>query len=149
MIPRCFWALCFAIVAGAIAWAAPAQAEKRVALVIGNSSYRYISSLENPANDAKLIAETLAAVGFDLVGGGAQLDLDKPALESVIRRFGQEVQEADVALVYYSGHGVQLNGSNYLAPVSANPVREVDVDFRCSTSLWCFARWRTRERGSK
>jgi hypothetical protein len=113
-----------------LAWCAPAQAEKRVALVVGNSSYRHISRLENPANDAKLIAETLSALGFNLVGGGPQIDLDKSHLDAVVQSFGNEVQGADVALFYYSGHGVQVNGSNYLVPVGANPIREADVDFQ-------------------
>src|ERR1700751_5540413 len=114
----------------ALACAAPAQAEKRIALVIGNSSYRHISPLENPVNDARLMAETLTGLGFDLVGGGAQIDLDKAGFDAAVQRFGNEVQAADVALFYYSGHGVEVNGANYLVPIGANPIREADVDFQ-------------------
>jgi hypothetical protein len=109
--------------------AAPAHADKRVALVIGNSNYRYVSGLDNPANDARLMAETLRGLGFTLVGGSAQIDLDKAALDAAVRRFGSDLQGADVGLFYYAGHGVQVRGSNYLVPINANPTREADVDF--------------------
>lgn len=106
-----------------------ALAEKRVALVIGNSHYQHIARLANPANDARLMAETLRAVGFTLVGGGALVDLEKPDLMSAVRRFGTDLRGADVGLFYFAGHGVQVNGLNYLVPVNANPTREADVDF--------------------
>ena len=107
-----------------------AHAEKRIALIVGNSNYQSITRLDNPKNDAKLMAQTLSALGFTLVGGGAQLDLDKPALDIAVQNFGRQVQGADVALFYYAGHGVQVAGANYLVPVSANPTREADVDFQ-------------------
>ncbi len=109
--------------------AAPAAAEKRVALVIGNSAYANVSRLDNPKNDAALMADTLRGLGFQLVGDGARLDLDKPALDRAVQAFGRQIQGADVALFYYAGHGVQVAGSNYLVPVNANPTREADVDF--------------------
>jgi hypothetical protein len=108
----------------------PAAAEKRVALVIGNSTYRNITPLDNPSKDAGLMADTLSGLGFTLVGGGAQLNLDKPAMDKAVQDFGQRVQGADVALFYYAGHGVQVGGSNYLVPVGSNPTREADVDFQ-------------------
>ena len=110
--------------------AAPAAAEKRVALVIGNSAYQNVPPLDNPVKDARLMADTLSGLGFILVGGGAQLDLDKPALDRVVQSFGREVMGADVALFYYAGHGVQVGGQNYLVPVGANPTREADVEFQ-------------------
>jgi hypothetical protein len=108
----------------------PASAEKRIALVIGNSAYQNIARLDNPRNDATLMAETLSGLGFTLIGGSAQLDLDKVALDTDVQNFGRQIQGADVALFYYAGHGVQVNGSNYLVPVGANPTREADVDFQ-------------------
>ena len=114
----------------ALALAAPAAAEKRVALVIGNSAYQNVTRLDNPRSDALLMAETLGSLGFTLVGGRAQLDLDKSAMDTAVQNFGRQVQGADVALFYYAGHGVQVSGSNYLVPVSANPSREADVDFQ-------------------
>jgi Caspase domain/Domain of unknown function (DUF4189) len=111
-------------------FAVPASAEKRVALVIGNSAYQNVTRLDNPRNDAALMAETLGGLGFTLIGGRAQLDLDKSAMDTAVQNFGRQVQGADVALFYYAGHGVQVSGANYLVPVSANPTREADVDFQ-------------------
>jgi hypothetical protein len=89
-----------------------------------------VARLDNPRNDARLMAKTLAELGFSLVGGGAQLDLDKASLDKVVQSFGQQIQGADVTLFYYAGHGVQVNGANYLVPVDANATREADVDFQ-------------------
>lgn len=107
-----------------------AEPGRRVALVIGNSAYRSVARLDNPVNDAKLMAETLRGLGFTLVGDGAQLDLDKSAFDNAVQKFGNELQGADVGLFYYAGHGLQLRGTNYLVPVNANPTREADVDFQ-------------------
>jgi formylglycine-generating enzyme required for sulfatase activity len=116
-----------AVFAGVACLCSPASADKRIALVIGNSAYQKVSPLDNPRNDAELMAETLRAVGFTLVGGGAQVDLDKVAFDDVLQKFGNLLVGADVALFYYAGHGVQVRGSNYLVPVNANPAREADV----------------------
>jgi hypothetical protein len=114
----------------ALLCALPAAAEKRVALIVGNSAYQNVTRLDNPRNDAMLMADTLGGLGFTLIGGRAQLDLDKSALDKAIQDFGRQIQGADVALFYYAGHGVQVSGSNYLVPVNANPTREADVDFQ-------------------
>ena len=103
---------------------------KRVALVIGNSTYRSVTRLDNPANDAKLIANALKSLGFKLVGGDAQLDLDKAGFDAAVQRFGDQLQGAEVGLLFYAGHGLELRGTNYLVPVNANPTREADVDFQ-------------------
>ena len=116
--------------AALLALAGPAAAEKRVALVIGNSAYQNVTRLDNPRSDAELMADTLGSLGFTLIGGRAQLDLDKSGMDSAVQTFGRQVQGADVALFYFAGHGVQVSGSNYLVPVSANPTREADVDFQ-------------------
>ena len=115
---------------GIVAAALPAAAEKRVALVVGNSAYRNVAPLDNPKNDAALMAETLRGLGFALVGGSAELDLDKAGLDAAVQVFGAQLQGADVALFYYAGHGIQLRGANYLVPVDANPTKEADVDFQ-------------------
>src|SRR4051794_34631373 len=86
-------------------------APRRVALVIGNSTYHNLPRLTNPSNDARLVADTLASLGFILVGGGAQLDLDKPSFVQGAQRLGQELQTADVGLFYYAGHGLQVQGT--------------------------------------
>jgi TPR repeat protein len=120
---------CLALVV-VVGFAGPAFAEKRVALVVGNSAYRSVTPLDNPTNDAALVAETLKGLGFTLTGNGARTDLDKAALDQAIQDFGRQIQGADVAMFYYAGHGVQVRGSNYLVPVNANPTREADVDFQ-------------------
>jgi uncharacterized caspase-like protein len=104
-------------------------AERRVALVIGNGAYQNVAPLRNPAHDAPLMAETLSAVGFELIGGKALLNADKPALERAIRSFGQALRGGAVGLFYYAGHGVQIDGINYLVPVAANIADELDVKF--------------------
>ena len=101
-----------------------AHAEKRVALVIGNSAYRTAPALPNPAADAKLMSNTLFSLGFFVVGGGARLDLDKKGFDDALGEFGKELIGADVALFYYAGHGVETHGLNYLVPVDANPADE-------------------------
>jgi hypothetical protein len=128
---RSFWRL--AHLAGFLALliaSTTASAEKRVALIIGNSTYRNVTPLDNPSKDAALMATTLSGLGFTLVGGAAQTNLDKSAMDRAVQDFGQQVQGADVALFYYAGHGVQVGGSNYLVPIGANPTREADVDFQ-------------------
>jgi hypothetical protein len=111
----------------AVAGASTGYADKRVALVIGNSAYRNVSRLDNPVNDAKLMAETLRGLGFTLIGNGAQVDLDKASFDSALETFGNQVQGADVGLFYYAGHGVQVGGRNFLVPVTANPTKLADV----------------------
>jgi hypothetical protein len=113
-----------------VSFTAPAAAEKRVALVVGNGTYRNFARLDNPINDAKLLADTLRDLGFALVGGDAQLDLDKASFDRVVQDFGAQLQGADVGLFFYAGHGVQIRDTNYLIPVDANPTREADVDFQ-------------------
>jgi hypothetical protein len=105
------------------------SAERRVALVIGNSNYRNAGPLANPTNDARLMAATLLSVGFTLSGGRPQLDLDRSTLERVVRDFGRDLQGADVGLFFYAGHGIRVDGVNYLVPVDANPTKKGDLDF--------------------
>jgi TPR repeat protein len=106
------------------------QVEHRVALVIGNASYQHVNRLANPGNDAKLIADTLQKSGFTLVGGGAQLNLDKASFDRLVQDFGKQIQGADVALFYYAGHGMQVDNTNWLVPIDANPTRQQDLDFQ-------------------
>jgi uncharacterized caspase-like protein len=111
----------------------PAWAEThgaRVALVIGNGAYATVGRLANPGNDATLMAQTLKAAGFTLIGGGAEIDLDKSHFDRAIAEFGRAIAGADVALFYYSGHGLQVDGTNFLVPVDANPSRRQDLDFQ-------------------
>ncbi len=109
---------------------AQAESGKRVALIIGNADYSSVERLRNPVNDARLIAGTLQELGFELVDGGPQTNLDKPGMTRVIQDFGRALVGADVALFYYSGHGLQVQGVNWLVPVDANPTRSQDLDFQ-------------------
>jgi carboxyl-terminal processing protease len=126
---RCYVFLA-AVAAAFLGASFPALADKRIALVVGNSNYQNVARLENPRNDATLMATTLRSLGFTLVGDGPQLDLDKAALDLAVQKFGSTLQGADVAMFYYAGHGVQIRGANFLVPVGANPTREADVDFQ-------------------
>src|SRR5271155_5813269 len=105
------------------------SAQRRVALVIGNGAYQYLPRLENPVNDAQLIAKTLQSLGFQLIGDQAQTDLDRTGFERAIRQFGKDLTGGSVGLFYYAGHGLQFQGANFLVPVTANPVTAADVDF--------------------
>jgi hypothetical protein len=124
------WRAAFKAAFISILFTSAGLAETRVALVVGNSAYQNVSPLPNPTSDARLVAETLARLGFKLVGGGAQLDLDKPRFDAAVQAFGRQLLGADVGLFYYAGHGIQVRGTNYLVPISANPTREADVDFQ-------------------
>jgi hypothetical protein len=104
----------------------PALAEKRVALVIGNSAYTTSSTLPNPVNDAGDMAAALTQVGFEVILG---LDLDKRGFDGKIRDFARALDQADVALFFYAGHGLQASGRNYLVPVDAQMKGERDLDF--------------------
>ncbi|MCI5077477.1 caspase family protein [Oricola sp.] len=104
-----------------------ANAARRVALVVGNAAYQSVSRLANPENDAYLMADTLGRLGFELVGGGAQVNLGKSRFEQLVQQFGNASVGADVALFYYAGHGMELGGQNYLVPIDANPGKSADV----------------------
>ncbi|MCP1611177.1 hypothetical protein J2848_002850 [Azospirillum lipoferum] len=112
-----------------VAGTGEAAADRRVALVMGNSTYQYAPRLPNPTNDAKAMADSLRAAGFELIGGAPQLDLDRAGTERVIRSFGAKLAGADVGLFFYAGHGMQARGTNYLLPVSANLEKEADVRY--------------------
>jgi TPR repeat protein len=104
--------------------------ERRVALVIGNVEYQHVPRLANPGNDATLIATTLRQLGFTLVGAGVQKNIDKAQFDRLVQDFGRVIQGADVALFYYAGHGMQVDGSNWLVPTDANPTRPQDLEFQ-------------------
>ncbi|PSO22079.1 caspase family protein [Bradyrhizobium sp. MOS003] len=101
-----------------------AQAERRVALVIGNSAYKSVPRLSNPANDATLVGGMLKKAGFDAVD--VRLDLSVVEMRKALREFGSRTREAEVAVIYYAGHGIELDGNNYLIPTDA--VLETDTD---------------------
>lgn len=102
----------------------PGFAESRIALVIGNGAYQSVPRLPNPPNDAKAVAAALRRSGFDTI---IVTDLDKNGMEEATIRFARAARSADVALFYYSGHALQFNGVNYLAPVDATLTDESDL----------------------
>ncbi len=103
-----------------------ALAERRVALVIGNSAYQNTAPLKNPANDAADMAAKLRELGFEVIDG---TDLSKREMEQRIRTFADKLAGADVGLFFYAGHGLQVDGRNFLAPVDAALKSDTDLDF--------------------
>ena len=108
----------------AVANPSPSVASERVALVIGNSAYRHTVPLRNPKNDAGDMARSLRELGFAVIEG---LDLDEAAFEAKLREFARAAVGAEATLFYYAGHGLQVDEENYLVPVDAQLVSEVDV----------------------
>ncbi|QKC85478.1 caspase domain-containing protein [Mesorhizobium sp. NZP2077] len=103
-----------------------AVAEKRVALVIGNSAYQHAVQLANPKNDSSDIAAKLESLGFQVV---SDQDLDLAGMRRTVRQFLEKLDGADMALFFYAGHGLQVNGSNYMVPVDAQLSSYNDLDF--------------------
>jgi hypothetical protein len=103
----------------------PAFADKRVALVLVNSAYQNVAPLPNPINDGAVIAATLKAAGFDVVD--SRHDLAATETRRALRDFADLARNADIAVVYYAGHGLEVDGTNYLVPVDAKLERDTDV----------------------
>jgi uncharacterized caspase-like protein len=101
-------------------------AEKRIALVLGNAVYQNAEVLANPVNDANDMAQALKGVGFDVILG---TDLTKAAMDEKVREFADALNGAKVALFFYSGHGLQYSGQNYLVPVDAKLTSSSALDF--------------------
>jgi hypothetical protein len=119
-------ALCLGGLAAAVAFAMPAAAEKRVALVIGNGAYTHASALANPGNDASDMAEALKSAGVQVILG---IDLDKRAFDAKVRDFSKAVASADTGILFYAGHGLQVGSRNFLIPVDAQLQSERDLEF--------------------
>ncbi len=110
----------------ALTLATPAQvlAEERIALVIGNSQYRKVTRLINPANDSADMAVSLQRLGFNVKH---LKDLDYEAFRRALIEFGNAAQSADLAVIFFAGHGVEIDGKNWLIPVDAEVTSEVNV----------------------
>src|SRR6478736_6241024 len=115
-----------AAVANLVAWSDAALAQKRVALVIGNSDYQHTTKLTNPKNDATDISAVLKGFGFQVVDG---FDLTKAAFDAKVREFAAALEGASVGVFFYAGHGLQVAGQNYLVPVDAQLSAAVALDF--------------------
>ena len=115
------------VVAGVVLGSHAAFAENRVALVIGQSAYRAVTALPNPANDAKAMSQLLADAGFDVTSAA---DLSQNEMRQKVGEFAAKVAAKGpdtVALVFYAGHGLQIDGENFLVPVDVDPKREADI----------------------
>lgn len=123
---RAFYKVVFLLLlAGGCFHAGSASAERRVALVIGNSNYDKAARLPNPANDATLIADTFKSAGFDSVE--LRRDLKVGDMRRALRDFVDKARDADVAVIYYAGHGIEVDGTNYLVPIDAVLERDIDI----------------------
>ena len=108
-------------------WTAPATAENRIALVIGNSTYQAVTALPNPANDARAMTDLLKSAGFEVVSAP---DLTQSEMRRTIGEFAGKASALGrdtVTLVFYAGHGLQVDGENFLVPVDARIGKEADV----------------------
>src|SRR5262245_35381511 len=103
-----------------------AAAENRVALVIGNAAYQHTAALSNPGNDAEDVAAALRSVGFTVL---FERELNKRGMERALAGFARSARDADAALFYYAGHGMQYHGVNYLVPVDAKLEDEFSLNF--------------------
>lgn len=106
----------------------PAGTERRLALVIGNKDYQYVSRLNNPLNDAEDMASALSSLGFEVI---LRTNLTEKDLTRTIDEFGNRLRQYDVGLFYYSGHGVQHGGENYLVPVDAQVKVSSEIEYTC------------------
>ncbi|MGA2129779.1 MAG: caspase family protein [Xanthobacteraceae bacterium] len=113
-------------VLGGLSASPPAIAATRLALVLGNGSYQAVPALANPPNDAADLAQALRGVGFEVI---EQRDATRDAMARAVHDFAERLRGADVALFFYAGHGLQMNGENYLVPVDARIDSAADVRF--------------------
>ena len=115
-----------ALLMAAAAGSSAAAEERRVALVIGNGDYANTADLPNPPNDGRRVAEALRALGFEVLSG---VDLDYQGMQDIIRLYARTLRGADVGLFFYAGHGLQVNGRNYIVPTDALLEDEADLPF--------------------
>jgi hypothetical protein len=125
LLPRTLWAL-VALCAVWITGTPEALAQKRVALVIGNSTYQHATALPNPKNDASDLARVLKQLNFEVVEGR---DLDKASMDRTIRNFADKLAGSQISLFFYAGHGLQVGGQNYLVPIDAKLSTGAALDF--------------------
>ena len=102
-----------------------ALADRRVALLVGNSGYQNVPRLPNPSNDATAMARMFKGAGFDVVD--LRLDVSNLEFKRALREFEDAANGADIAVVFFAGHGLELNGSNYLIPVDARLASDRDA----------------------
>lgn len=116
----------FAMLSVAPFAATSALADKRVALVLGISAYQHVAKLPNPSNDADAMAALFKKAGFDVVE--TKRDVGIADLRRAVGDFSDKAQDADVAVVFFAGHGIEVDGTNYLVPVDAKLARDFDIE---------------------
>ena len=109
-----------------------AQADRRVAFVVGNGAYKNVAALPNPPVDAKAMASALRNVGFEVVEG---TNLTRDKMTERLLDFGKKAQGADVAVFFYAGHGIAISGTNYLLPIDADIKSEMDVKLGAAINI--------------
>ena len=102
-----------------------AAAANRTALVIGNSAYKSIEPLKNPVNDATDMKDALEKLGFEVI---LRINADRSQIRKAVRIFGDKIKQGGVGLFYYAGHGVQVDGINYMVPVGVDIKRKYDIE---------------------
>jgi uncharacterized caspase-like protein len=112
--------------------ASAAKADRRVAFVVGNGTYKNVAALPNPPIDAKAMAGVLRNIGFDVVEG---TNLTRDKMTERLLEFGKKAQGADVALFFYAGHGIAISGTNYLLPIDADIKSEMDVKLGAAINI--------------
>src|SRR6185312_3841122 len=115
-----------AMIVAAVLCATAAHAEKRAALVIGNATYRNVPSLPNPLNDAAEMAALFRSAGFASVD--VRRDLGIAEMRRAISDFAETAGDVDVAVIYFAGHGIEIDGANYIIPVDARLLRDFDIE---------------------
>jgi tetratricopeptide (TPR) repeat protein len=105
----------------------PKNVGRRAALVIGNSAYRNAPALANPQHDAEVVAASLRAIGFTSVT--LVQNATHENLTDALQKFGEEARKSDWAMIYYAGHGIEVNGINYLIPIDAKLSTDRDVQY--------------------
>ena len=115
-----------------------ARAEKRVALIVGNSTYQTVPQLANPSRDASAVAKMFRDAGFDTVD--VQLNVGNLEFKRAIRKFEATADQADIAVVYYAGHGFEIGGVNYLIPVDARLASDAASNRGGNPRIHCVAR---------
>ncbi|MCF6197931.1 MAG: SUMF1/EgtB/PvdO family nonheme iron enzyme [Hyphomicrobiaceae bacterium] len=137
------FAACIFCIFLALLAVSPVFAQQRVALVIGNSAYSTVGKLINPGKDARSIAATFLRMGYDVTQG---YDLNRAAMRRAVVTFGHKARRADLAVIYFAGHGIEVNGENWLLPVDTRLSVDVDVEDEALALSFVMNKLRTTNR---
>lgn len=135
MVKRRFMAV-FIFLACFLVWVNASHAAKRTALVIGNAAYS-TAPLLNPANDAKDIAKSLKSLGFEVI---CKVNAGRREIDEAVEQFHRNLNRAQVGFFYYAGHGMQIDGKNYLLPVDIQVNSSADIKYRATKADWILAK---------